>query len=319
MLMAFAKYPKTGYHINMISQPSLITVAAQADLFGENSTTMVSPPRSSLLKWVGNKYRFASQIVSFFPTSYRRYFEPFLGSGAVLATLAPRDALASDIFKPLIEIWQELKTSPETLVQWYAVRWQRIKEGEKVAVYEAIKASYNSNPNGADLLFLARSCYGGIVRFRQADGYMSTPCGIHNPIAPPEFARRVSEWNRRVSSTTFRHMEFEEAIRLAGPGDLVYCDPPYSDSQSILYGAQAFSLERLFREIEGAKVRGAKVALSIDGTKRSGRHNVILPIPPGLFEREVLVEVGRSMLKRFQMNGKTLEEEVVHDRLLLTY
>lgn len=61
------------------------------------------------------------------------------------------------------------------------------------------------------------------------------------------------------------------------------------------------------------------IALSIDGTKRSGRHSVALPIPKGLFEREILIDVGRSMLKRFQMNGKSLEEEEVSDRLLLTY
>jgi len=42
-------------------------------------------------------------------------------------------------------------------------------------------------------------------------------------------------------------------------------------------------------------------------------------IPSDLFEREVMIHCGRSMLKRFQMNGKTLEKEIVHDRLLLTY
>jgi len=31
------------------------------------------------------------------------------------------------------------------------------------------------------------------------------------------------------------------------------------------------------------------------------------------------VNCGRSMLLRFQMAGETLENEVVHDRLLLTY
>ncbi len=39
----------------------------------------------------------------------------------------------------------------------------------------------------------------------------------------------------------------------------------------------------------------------------------------GLFEKEVFVNCGRSMLKRFQMGGKTLEGEVVTDRLLLTH
>jgi len=59
--------------------------------------------------------------------------------------------------------------------------------------------------------------------------------------------------------------------------------------------------------------------LSIDGTKKSGDRFCDIPIPTGLFEREVFVHIGRSMLKRFQMNGKTLEGEIVKDRLLLTY
>jgi DNA adenine methylase len=44
-----------------------------------------------------------------------------------------------------------------------------------------------------------------------------------------------------------------------------------------------------------------------------------VPIPEGLFRREVLIDCGRSMLRRFQMNGRTLEREVVADRLMLTY
>lgn len=114
-------------------------------------------------------------------------------------------------------------------------------------------------------------------------------------------------------------MEYEEAMAAAQEGDVVYCDPPYSHTQSILYGAQSFSLENLFQVIARCKARGVHVALSIDGTKRSGDLVCNLPIPSGLFEREVFLNCGRSMLKRFQMNGRTLEGEVVADRLLLTY
>lgn len=39
----------------------------------------------------------------------------------------------------------------------------------------------------------------------------------------------------------------------------------------------------------------------------------------GLFAREFSVNCGRSMLKRFQMGGQSLDSEVVSDRLLLTY
>lgn len=105
----------------------------------------------------------------------------------------------------------------------------------------------------------------------------------------------------------------------AQSGDICYLDPPYADSQTIIYGAQSFSLERLFNVIERCKSRGVRVALSIDGTKKSGDKKIALPIPPGLFEREVYVHLGRSMLRRFQMDGQTLESEMVSDRLLLTY
>ncbi|MCY3022747.1 MAG: Dam family site-specific DNA-(adenine-N6)-methyltransferase [Planctomycetota bacterium] len=288
-------------------------------LFEKAAERQVVPFRGQLLKWVGNKQRLAHQIVSFFPANVGRYYEPFLGSGAVLATLKPEGALGSDTFRPLMEIWQALKDKPQTLVEWYTARWRQMQSGDKVAEYERVKASYNAHPNGADLLFLCRACYGGVVRFRQNDGYMSTPCGVHSPIAPDVFAARVAEWHRRTAGAQFQVMSYDEAMSRAESGDLVYCDPPYAHSQSILYGAQAFDFAHLLDVIAACKQRGVRVALSMDGSKRSGALLCDLPIPTGLFEREVFLNCGRSMLKRFQMQGRTLEEEVVSDRLLLTY
>lgn len=279
----------------------------------------VEPFNTSLLKWIGSKQRVAHQIISYFPIEFGIYYEPFLGSGGILGTLIPKTAIASDSFEPLVQIWQKLKDSPETLKKWYRARWEKMSKGSKVEVYEQIKASYNKNPNGADLLFLTRSCYGGVVRFRKADGYMSTPCGIHTPISPESFAHRVDKWYKRVSGTKFLHLEFEEAMNMAKPGDLIYCDPPYTYSQAILYGAQTFSLEHLLGVIAKCKTKGVFVALSIDGTKRSGDMICDLPIPDGLFEHEIMIDIGHSMLKRFQMNGKKLDGERVSDRLLLTY
>jgi DNA adenine methylase len=284
-----------------------------------NVLSTVLPFKTQLLKWVGNKQRFAHEIASTFPVGFGTYFEPFLGSGAVLGTLAPLHGVASDAFVPLIGIWQTLETSPETLIEWYTERWNRMKSGDKVTVFEEIKASYNESPNAADLLFLSRSCYGGVVRFRKADGYISTPCGVHAPVSPESFSSRVAMWKIRTSGTRFMAMDFAEAMELAVAGDVIYCDPPYTHSQTILYGAQAFSLGRLFQSIADCKERGVQVVLSIDGSKRSGKFDCELPIPQDLFEREYFVNCGRSMLRRFQMGGQSLEGEVVADRLLLTY
>lgn len=288
-------------------------------LFAEFQRREVVPFKAQLLKWIGNKQRFAHEIVSHFPLQFNTYHEPFLGSGAVLATLAPESAVGSDLFKPLVEIWQALKNHPEELKQWYAQRWELTRSESKEVVYERVRVAYNAKPNAADLLYLCRSCYGGVVRFRKKDGFMSTPCGAHRPIPPVSFAKRVEEWRRRCQHVDFVHSDFSDMMARAKRGDLVYCDPPYVDSQTILYGAQGFSLAKLFESIAKCKQQGVYVALSIDGTKRTGDKICDIPVPSGLFETEASVNCGRSMLRRFQMVGQTLEGEVVSDRLLLTY
>lgn len=289
------------------------------DLFYGTEFQHVAPFRTQLLKWIGNKQRFAHRIASFFPKDIRVYYEPFLGSGAVLAALQPPEAFGSDICGPLIEIWEQLRESPEALVEWYRTRYDEYRQYGRPEGYERIKARYNAKPNGADLLFICRSCYGGVVRFRKSDGYISTPCGVHDPITPSSFAQRVQIWRRRTAGARFEQMDFEEAMAMAQDRDLVYCDPPYACSQSILYRGQEFSLDRLMRAIIDCKKRGVRVALSIDGKKKSGRVDCELRIPSGIFEREVFLDCGRSMLRRFQREGESLEDEVVHDRLLLTY
>ncbi len=279
----------------------------------------IAPFKTQLLKWVGNKQKFAHEIIAHFPKEFGTYYEPFLGSGAILATLAPARAIGSDSFSPLMDIWTTLSDDPERLKAWYTKRYTQYCSGDRVTQYEKIKADYNARPNGADFLFLTRAAYGGVVRFRKKDGYMSTPCGAHMPMKPAAFAKRVNLWASRLAGAQFRCCDFREILKCAKPGDLVYCDPPYEDSQSILYGAQRFEMRTLFEAISDCKKQGVHVALSLDASKKSGAHRCLTELPSGLFEREVPVNLGRSMLRRFQMSGQTLEGEIVRDRLLLTY
>jgi DNA adenine methylase len=294
--------------------------ASQASLFAPEEYFLQDRPfRAQLLKWIGNKQRQADAIIRHFPRRFGTYFEPFLGSGGVLGVLAPERAIASDSFSPLMEIWRMLHEDKEGLKGQYAERYALLDAIGKEKCYDRILASYNARPNGPDLLFLCRACYGGVVRFRKLDGYMSTPVGIHYPISPESFAQRADVWHTRTRGTRFICADFADSMELAAEGDMVYCDPPYIDSQTILYGAQGFSVHRLFDAIADCKERGVYVALSIDGTKFSGRKLCDVPVPENLFEHEVFLTLGRSMLKRFQMNGRSLEEHEVTDRLLLTY
>ena len=248
-------------------------------------TFLLTRPKGSLLKWIGNKYKYAEAIASYFPRDYRNYIEPFVGTGAVLATLAPEKGIASGTLTPLIDLWKLLQQEPERLIEHYRATIERFNHARN-KTYPEVLSSYNSSPNALDLLIVSRTCYGGVVRFTR-EGKISTPIGPHKPIPPEAFAERVMEWYERVKNATFLNQSFVETMECAQEGDLIYCDPPYVDSQSILYGSQDFSFRQLIEAIAACKARGANVVLSIDGKKKSGKKTIELEMPKGLFEREI--------------------------------
>ena len=154
----------------------------------------------ALLKWIGNKQRFASTIVSYMPDQFNNYYEPFLGSGAVLAELLYSDAnqfsphfnhaYGSDILPFLIDIFNLTKENPDQLATYYAKEINLYYSNPDMQ-YEIIKRRFNSNHNPYDFLVLSRTCYSGVIRFRKSDGYMSTPRGPHKPICPEKFSETL--------------------------------------------------------------------------------------------------------------------------------
>jgi DNA adenine methylase len=275
-------------------------------------------PQGQLLKWVGNKFRQAHLIAGLLPESIDAYYEPFVGTGAVLATVSPARGIAGDSLPVLIDFHRLVQTKPEQLVSHYALSREQILERGRPA-YEEVKKRFNAEPNPKDLLVISRTCYGGVMRFTR-DGRISTPMGPHTPMSPEKLAGYMVDWRDRLKGTSFVHRDFRETMADAGEGAVVYCDPPYLHGQSILYGAQDFRTAQLWTAALEAVERGARVVVSIDGWRRSGAKKIALDdIPEGLFERELLIERGGCMLRRFQMSGEDMQAERVADRLLLSW
>lgn len=282
----------------------------------------------ALLKWIGNKQRFAETIISYMPEQFENYYEPFLGSGAVMAELLDHDAnmlmphfnhaYGSDVLPFLIDIFNLTKNNPKALSDYYA---REIVEyyDNPIEKYEEIRDRFNLDHNPFDFLLLSRTCYSGVIRFRKADGYMSTPRGPHKPISPDTFEKRLSQWNRLFEKASFNCESYINAMDRATSGDVVYCDPPYTHSQSIIYGAQDFDINTLWEKIGECKNRGAKVLLSINGMRDSKKKDISVTPPEGLFERHLLVNCGTSMIDRLQNTGKEMNDKKVDDQLLLTW
>lgn len=282
----------------------------------------------ALLKWIGNKQRFASTIVAYMPETFRFYYEPFLGSGAVMAELLDSDAnklfphferaYGSDILPFLIDIFNLVRDNPSALTDYYHEQINLYYKNP-VEQYDNIRNRFNEQHNPYDFLLLSRTCYSGVIRFRKVDGYMSTPRGPHKPIDPATFEKRVSQWNILLQKATFNCESYTFAMDKAGEGDVVYCDPPYTHSQSIIYGAQDFNIHTLWEKIAECKQRGAKVILSINGTRDSKKKDISITPPDGLFERLMYVNCGISMIDRLQNNGKSMKDKNVDDQLLFTW
>ncbi len=167
-------------------------------------------------------------------------------------------AYGSDILPFLIDIFDITKNEPYSLIEYYKkeISDYYLNSAEK---YNEIKDRFNQNHNPYDFLLLARTCYSGVIRFRKVDGYMSTPRGPHKPIPPEEFDKRVKAWNKLLQKANFKCESYVDAMDRAGKGDVVYCDPPYTHSQSIIYGAQDFDIEILWDKIRECKNVGQKL------------------------------------------------------------
>lgn len=282
----------------------------------------------ALLKWIGNKQRFAETIISYMPETFNNYYEPFLGSGAVLAELLNMDATClfphfqhaygSDILPFLIDIFNIVKETPESIVNYYQEEISEYYQNPENK-YAEIQERFNKNHNAYDFCLLSRTCYSGVIRFRKVDGYMSTPRGPHEPIKPETFERRVEQWHELLQKATFSCQNFVESMNYPQFGDVVYCDPPYTHSQNIIYGAQDFEIEILWKKIAECKERGAKIILSINGMRNSRKTDISITPPRGLFERKLLVNCGTSMIDRLQNNGKAMKDKGVDDQLFLTW
>lgn len=285
---------------------------------------MVEP----LLKWVGNKKKVAKQIISYMPNEFNNYYEPFVGSGAVLADLQDgkvsslipsfNKAYASDNNKYLIDIFNYVKNNPSKLIDYYSKNIEHYMD-DKENNYLKIRDRFNAHPNGLDFCLLSRTCYGGIIRFRKSDGYMSTPVGPHKPISPEKFKKRVENWHHLIENTDFQVLDYKKAMNRAEQGDVIYCDPPYTHSQSILYGAQDFNINDLWSSITKAKNKGVKVLLSINGKRNSNKKDISVIPPDGLFERVINIDVGISMVDRLQNSGNHMKNSKVTDQLMLTF
>ncbi len=76
----------------------------------------IAAPCRPFLKWVGGKRQLVPELVARAPASFGRYFEPFVGGGALFFHLLPREALLADANERLIGTYRAVRDDVDGVI-----------------------------------------------------------------------------------------------------------------------------------------------------------------------------------------------------------
>ena len=216
------------------------------------------------LKWVGGKRWMVNRYPSLFPTHYERYIEPFLGSGSVFFYIMPQKAILADKNEELINAYKVVKCN-HNKIELILKKYHRLHCKK---FYYSIRAHIPKSKLGRAVrfIYLNRVCFNGIYRVNRK-GEFNVPMGTKTEVAyPPGLLQEVSHSLRRARIMV---MDFEQTLSMAGEGDFVYLDPPYTvmhnNNNFIKYNDTLFSWhdqKRLARTVREAASRGAFILIS---------------------------------------------------------
>ena len=268
---------------------------------------------SPFLKWAGGKGQLLDQYSVYFPKKIGKYFEPFIGGGAVFFHLKPENALLSDSNQELINCYRQIKENPEELMDLLEAHKLRYQQNEKEYFYkirEQIYENLNDVEKAARTIFLNKTCYNGLYRLNSW-GEFNVPIGKYkNPgIYDPENIRAVSE---ALKFTELRVMDYLEIRNHASAGDFIYLDPPYhplNETSSFTgYTEASFSdedqrkLALLYHDLDH---KGCKVMLSNSNTKLINT----------LYSRYNLVKISANRA----INSRADRRYAIHELLVMNF
>lgn len=194
-----------------------------------------------MLKWAGGKRSMLEEILPRLPSKsqFNRYFEPFVGGGAVFFALEPESGFINDINPRLINFYKQVKANPEQIISTNKDlddKFEANLDDSDDKFYYNKRDEFNQLREDADscedpvreaslLLFLNRTCYNGLYRTNQ-QGEFNVPIG-RKWTQTAAIEQRVRKCHRVLQKATITQQDFTYVSDVAEANDLVFFDPPY--------------------------------------------------------------------------------------------
>lgn len=232
-------------------------------------TTPAATQAKPFVKWAGGKRKLAERILALAPKRFERYFEPFVGGGAVFFALRNAGftgpATLSDVNPELVIACRIVRDSPEDLIR--ALGRHVNDEEAFYEVREQVPEQLGYIERAARFIYLQKTGFNGVYRVNKAGQY-NVPFGHHaNPKICDEDV--IFAASKALRNTTILCQPFTSLAADVDEGDFVYCDPPYvpvsPTANFTVYSAEGFGLEDQQLLAQAARMwarRGATVVLS---------------------------------------------------------
>lgn len=229
-----------------------------------------------VVKWVGGKRQLLDEIIPILPKRMTVYCEPFLGGGAVLFSVQPKNAIINDLNSDLMLVYEMIRDDVESLITELEKHENTSEYFYKLRDLDRDKANYQNMSKiekASRIIYLNKTCYNGLFRVN-ASGEFNSPFGYYkNPsIVNAPVLRAVSRYFVANNIQIFSE-DFEATLQRVPKGGFVYLDPPYdpiSDTASFTgYNSGGFDKEaqiRLKRCCDTLSQRGVKFLLSNSAT-----------------------------------------------------
>ena len=251
-----------------------------------------------VIKWPGSKRSIATQLHALWPlprTPGSTYFEPFIGSGAMLPGRPCGDAVAGDVIGPLIELWNAIVDRPDDVADHYASVWDK-RQATGHTVYYDVRARFNEHYDPLDFMVLSRMCVNGLIRFNKRGEFNNSLHHTRPGIKPETLRSLLHAWAGALRNVHFLESDFEDTLAPAKDGDFVFLDPPYLGTRG-RYKPVAFDFDRLWGVIEELNDKGVFWIMTLDGKAGSREYNSSA-VPDSLYVHKFLINTGNSPFTR---------------------
>lgn len=175
-----------------------------------------------LLKWPGGKRALLQHMFPLLPKKYGRYYEPFVGGGALFFALLPSIAVLSDNNCDLINCYLQVRDHPADVIDCLSKFRNTRKDYYEIRSTEP----KDSIVKAARLIYLTTLSFNGIYRLN-LKGKFNVPYGYKKHLHPCDSSKILSI-SRVLSNADLKCEDFSISAAKAKKGDLIYFDPPYT-------------------------------------------------------------------------------------------